>query len=90
VGTRVAEQVGEHLVQHVLVAGDDNRLGWQVEQPVVAGASYPGVAGCLDSQLRQVHRFVGQRATRIEPREQQQVVDQPAHPLGLGPDPDER
>ena len=39
---RVAQQVGQHLVQPVLVAGDHDRLVRQFEQPAVAGRRRPG------------------------------------------------
>ena len=54
---RVGEQVGEHLVQPVLVAAGEHRVVGEFENPTVAGAGDPSVAGRVDSQPAQVHRF---------------------------------
>ena len=80
---RVAHQVGQHLVQPVLVAADQDRLAGQFQQPAVTGGGDPGVAGGVDGQPGQVHRLAGQRAARVQLGEQQQLVDQHAHPLGF-------
>ena len=79
----VAEQVGKHLVQPVLVTADRHRVVGQLEDPAVAAAGDLGVAGGVDRQPGHVHRFPGQRAAGVEPGEQQQVVDEHAHPGGF-------
>ncbi len=82
-GAGVGQQVGENLVQPVLVALDRDRFGRQVKHPAVAGAGRPRVAGRVDGQPGQVDRLAGERPAGVEPGEQQQVVDEPAHPLRL-------
>ena len=77
----VAHQVGQDLVQAVLVAADDDGLAGQFEQPAVAGGGDAGVAGGVDGQPGQVHGLAGQRAAGVELGEQQQLVDQHAHPF---------
>ena len=86
----VAQQVGEDLVQPVLVAEDEHRVVGQFEDPAVAGAGDLGVACRLDGQPGHVDRLAVERAAGVEPGEQQQVVDEDAHPLGLGQHPAER
>ena len=86
----VAHQVGQHLVQPVLIAADHDRLAGQFEYPAVVGGGGPGVAGGVDGQPGQVHGFLGQRAAGVELGEQQQLVDQHAHPLGFRFDPAQR
>jgi hypothetical protein len=44
----VAHQVGEDLVQAVLVTGDEDRVAGQVESPVMIRAGRPRVAGHVD------------------------------------------
>jgi hypothetical protein len=53
----------------------------------VVAAGYPRVAGRLDGQPGQVHRLAFQRPSRVEPGQQQQVVNQDGHPGRLGLDP---
>ena len=60
----------------------------ELEQPAVAGAGRPGVAGGVDGQPGEVHRLLGQRAARVQLGEQQQLVHQHAHPGRLRLDPD--
>ncbi len=79
----VAEQVAEHLVQPVLVAADQHRVVGQFEHPAVVGSGHAGVARRLDGHPRHVHRVPAQRPAGVKPGEQQQVVDQNAHPGGL-------
>ena len=86
----VGEQVREHLVQPVLVAGGEHRVVRELQDPPVAGAGGLSVAGGVDRQPAQVDRFRRQRAPGVEPGEQQQVVDQDAHPLGFRQHPAER
>jgi hypothetical protein len=82
----VGEQVGEHLPQPVLVAEGEFGLVGQFEHPAVAGAGHLGVAGGVDGQPGHVDGLAVQRPPGVEPGEQQQVVDEDAHPGGLGQD----
>ena len=52
----VGQQVGDHLVQPLLVAGDLDRLVGQVEPPAVVGRDHAGVGDRLDQQPGQVDR----------------------------------
>ena len=51
------------------------------------GAGDMRVADDIDEQRREIHLFAVHRPALIQPSQQQQVVDQPAHPGGLGLDP---
>ena len=82
----VVEQVGQHLVQPLLVAGRDHRLVGQVELPPVVRADDAGVAHGLEGQPGEVDLVAGQRSARVEAGEQQQVLDQAGHPGRLGLD----
>ena len=53
----------------------------------MVGAGHPCIAGDLDDQPGQVDVLLLQGAAGVESGEQQQVVDEPAHPDGLGLDP---
>jgi len=77
---RVAEQVGEHLVQALVVALHQYRALGQLELPPVIGPGGPRVAGRVDRQPGQVDGPGLQRAARVKPGQQQQVLDQRAHP----------
>ncbi len=87
---RVGEHVGEHLVQPVLVAADEHRVVRQLKDPAVARAGDLGVAGRVDDQPGHVDRLGRQRAAGVEPGEQQQLVDQDAHPGRFRQHPAER
>jgi hypothetical protein len=52
----------------------------QFEPPVVAGGSGPGATGGLDSPAGQVDLLPGQRASFVQPDQQEEFVDQLAHP----------
>jgi hypothetical protein len=80
VTARIAEQVGEHLPEAVLVPADQHRLIRQFQLPAMIGGRRPGVAGSVDGQPGQVDRFAGQRAARVQLGQQQQFVHQHAHP----------
>ena len=86
VGTRVAEQVGDDLVQPRRVALDLDRLVGQVELPDVVGGGGVGVADRVDDHLGEVDGLVVERAAGVQAGEQQQVVDQRGHPDRLGLD----
>ncbi len=77
----VAHQVGQDLVQPVLVAADQDRFAGQFQDPAVAGGGDAGVAGGVDGQPGQVDGFAGQRPAGVELGEQQQLVDEHAHPF---------
>ena len=49
-----------------------------------------GVADRVDGQPGQVDVLACERSAGVEPGEQQQVVDQVAHPVGFGADPQQR
>ena len=63
-----------------------DRLLGQVEPPAVVGGQHAGVADRLQQQPGQVDLGALERASGVQPGEQQQVVDQRGHPLGLGLD----
>jgi hypothetical protein len=90
VPSRVAEQVAEHLVQPVLVTADHHRVIGQLEHPAVVRPGDLRVAGRVDRQPGDVNRLPAERAAGVEPGEQQQVVDEHAHPGGLRQHPAER
>ena len=87
---RVAQQVGQRLVQPVLVTADGDRLVRQVELPPVIAAGDPRVVGRLEHQPGEVHRLVGERPPGVQPGQQQQVIHQVAHPHRLGLHPAQR
>ena len=79
----VGEQVGEHLGEPRRVAGHRDRLVGQVELPAVVRARGVRVAHGVEDQAGQVDVGALQRPSGVEPGEQQQVLDQRRHPLGL-------
>jgi hypothetical protein len=90
VPARVAEQVDEHLLQPVLVAGDRDRVVGQVQDPAVPGPGDPRVARGVDGDAGDVDRLAVQRPAGVKPGEQQQVVHENGHPGGLRQDPAQR
>ena len=80
----VAEQVAEHLAQPELVTAHRQRLIGELELPAVRRAGHPGVTGGFDRQPGQVDRLPLQRAARVQPGQQQKLVDEVAHPGGFG------
>ena len=79
----VGQQVGDDLVQPLLVAGDLDRLLGQRQPPLVVGGEHPGVRDRLDQQPGQVHGFADERTAGVEAGQQQQVLHQRGHPAGL-------
>ena len=75
-----------HLVQPLLVAGHGHRLVGQVELPAVVRGDDAGVTDGLESQVGEVDLVAVERPAGVQPREQQQVLDQGGHPGGLGLD----
>jgi hypothetical protein len=53
----VAQQVDEHLLQPVLVAGDHDRVVGQVQDPAVPGPGDPRVARRVDGGPGHVDRL---------------------------------
>ena len=80
----VAQQVGQHLVQPRRVALDEHGFVGQIKVPVVVGPGDVGVGEGVDGQLGQVDLFTFERAAGVEARQQQQILDEVRHPLGLG------
>ena len=79
----VRQQVAEHLPQPVLVAEDKLRVVGQLEHPPMAAPGHLGVTRGVDGQPGHVDRLAAQRQAGVEPGEQQQVIDEDAHPGGL-------
>ena len=78
---RVAHQVPDDLPQPRLVADDQERgagLHRQVDGP--GRGEQPGIVHRVGGQREQVDRLPGQRPLLIEPGQQQQVLDEQAHP----------
>ena len=78
-------------MQPLLVAADHDRLVGQVELPAVVRRRRP--CASLVTSIASLVRSTGSRGERpagVEPGQQQQLVDELAHPGGLGLDPAER
>ncbi len=90
VGAGVGEQVGQHLVQAGRVAGDDHRLVGQLELPAVVGPGGVGVAHRVHDESGQIDRFGVEGTSGVQPREEQQVLDQAGHPGRFGLHPAQR
>ena len=71
-------------MQARLVAPDHDRLVGQVQRPLVIGSRDVGVAGGVDDKPGQVDLFALQRPPGVQARQQQHVLDELGHPLGLG------
>ena len=81
VGERVAHQVADDLPQPRLVADDEERgagLNRQFDGPV--RGEQAGVVHRVGGQREQVYGLPGQRPLLVEPGQQQQVLDEQAHP----------
>ena len=86
VGPRVAQQVAHHLAQADVVPLHHDRSPLvEVDGPV--GLDHAGVGDQVPHERPQVDAAALQRAPLVEPRQQQQVVDQHPHALGLLLDP---
>ena len=86
----VGEQVRGDLVQAPGVAGDRDRLLAHLEHPDVVGAGRPGIADRLDREPREVDGAVDELLALVEPRQQQQILDEGRHAERLGLDALER
>ena len=84
VGPGVGEQIDEHLLQPGFVADDDDGLVGQIQQPLVVGPGDVGVADRVDGEPGQVDLLAFQRPPGVQPRQQQHVLDELRHPVGLG------
>ena len=82
VDERVADDVGDHLAQAVLVAGHDDRAGERRRDRTV-GIDRAGVAGGVGGQAEQVDRPAVERPALVELGQRQQVVDEAGHADGL-------
>ena len=82
----VAEQVGDHLVEPLLVAGHRDGLVGELQLPAVVGGEHAGVGDGLEQQPGDVDLGALERAAGVEAGEQEQVLDQRGHPVGLGLD----
>ena len=79
VRARVLEQVREHLAEPVLVAGDDDRAGRSRRATGRSGDVTRRSSTAARDEPGEVDRAAFERPALIEPREQQQVVDEHAH-----------
>ena len=77
-------------MQPVLVAEDQDWIAGQVQPPVMFAAGDARVACHVDGEPGQVDGRPLQRAAGVQPGQQQQVIDQDAHPGRLRLDPGER
>ena len=84
VGPRIGEQVGQHLVKPRLIAPHHDRFFGEVQRPMVIGTRDMCVACGIDDQTAEIHLFALQRPAGVKAREQQHVLDEVCHPLGLG------
>ncbi len=92
VAHHVAQDVGQHLAQRVLVAGHRTcprpGLGDELGRP--GGVERTQVGQRILEQGVQLDPFTSDRATFVEARQLEQVGDQLAHPAGLGLHPGHR
>ena len=86
----LASRLVSTWVSRERVAGDDDRLVGQVELPAVVRPRRVRVADRVEDQPGQVDVAAFQRPAGVQPGQQQQVLDQRGHPLGLRRDPGER
>ncbi|EYT79915.1 hypothetical protein CF54_28525 [Streptomyces sp. Tu 6176] len=84
--TGVGQQVDQHLLEACRVRRHRGRFAGQVEPPGVAGTGRPRVADGVHDQRQEVGRLEAQRPARVQPGEQQQILHQQRHPVGLGLD----
>ena len=84
VAARVAEQVGDQLVEPLDVTGHGHRLLGQPQLPPVVGCDDARVGDRLEQQPGHVDLGALERAAGVQPGEQEQVLDQAGHPVGLG------
>ena len=89
VGQRVREQVGHDLAQPVVVARDGERLR-HVELDRARRIDGSGVVHGVAGDAHQIHRVVRDRTALSRPGQEQQILDEHAHPLALLLDPAHR
>ena len=81
VDQRVAHQVADDLTQPYVVAEHDGSgTGLDGQVDAALRGHHPGVVHRVGGQREQVHRPAVQRALLVQPGQQQQVLDQHAHP----------
>src|SRR4051794_26006108 len=86
----VGDEVAEHLPQSHLVADDDSRrLRPGIQQDLPIGRDDARILYGVLRQVEQVYRVPLEWSLLVESGQQQQIVDQHAHPLCLGLDPAE-
>ena len=84
VGARIGQQVGQYLMQSGLVTGDQYGFVGQIQFPRVVGTGDMGVTDRVHDEPGQVDVFALQRPPGVQAGEQQHVLDQLGHALGLG------
>ena len=86
---RVARQVGQQLAQLIGVA-EHRRMVRALQTRPRSGRGHPQVVDRVLGQLRQIDRHAPRLGHLVELGQQQQILDQHAHPHGLGLDPAHR
>ena len=84
----VAEEVVDDLAQALSVAQDDEPARAEVDRPLRLHRLRR--LDRLGEDLVELHRLLRERTAFVEPREEQEVVDEHAHPLRLARDPGHR
>ncbi|MPM50459.1 hypothetical protein SDC9_97199 [bioreactor metagenome] len=79
----VGQQVGDHLGQLTAVAVHGHRLVRDVAGEHVVRPGGRRVHHRLDRELAQVQVDEGGRTSLVEPRQHQQILHQPGHPISL-------
>ena len=87
-GQRIAHQVADYLAEPGLVADhQEGDVAPDGEPDVAVRRDDPGVLHGVGSDRQHVNRAPLERALLVDPGEQQQVLDEHAHPGGLVLDP---
>jgi len=79
----VVEQVGEHLVEALLVADDLDWSVWEGEGPAMVGIEHAGVRDSFDDESCQFYLCAFQRTSSVQPCKEEQVFHQRGHPRRL-------
>jgi len=80
----VIHQVGNHLVQSLLISGEGDWLGRQIESPHMLWPQKLGIACCLKQQPGEVNASALKWASGVKPGQQQQVLNKARHPVSFG------
>ena len=83
VGTGIGQQVDHHLVQPMPITQGRHRMLRHIQPPPVIGPGHPGIADRIDHHFTEIGGLDVQIGTGVEPGQQQQVLDQMGHPVGL-------